>query len=218
MGSKEFAVIGLGNFGSAVARELSGLKCRVTAIDIDKTRIQELQDKIHLVILGNAAERAFLEQLEVEKFDCFIVSTGTDSHAAILISLYLKELGARKIIVKANSEDHAKILRKVGATETIIPEKQMAIRLSHSLAASNLVDYLPLTGEFCVAEINPPPKFVGKTLQELKLRKKHNIQLIAIKSGPDKEFNFGPGGDYRIKEADILVALGKREDIDKIQE
>lgn len=218
MGSKEFVVIGLGNFGSAVALELSGLKCKITAIDIDKAKIQDLQDKVHVVIMGDATERAFLEQLEVEKFDGFIVSMGTDSHASILISLYLKELGAKKIIVKANSEDHAKILRKVGATETIIPEKQMAIRLSHSLAASNLVDYLPLTGEYCVAEINPPEKFVGKTLMELKLRKKHNIQLIAVKSGLDRNFNFGPGGDYQIKEADILVALGKREDIDKIQE
>ncbi|MDD4052160.1 MAG: TrkA family potassium uptake protein [candidate division Zixibacteria bacterium] len=218
MGSREFAVIGLGNFGSAVAAELSGLKCKVTAIDVNKTRIQELQNKIHLVILGNATERAFLEQLEVEKFDGFIISTGTDSHASILISLHLKELGAKKIIVKANSEDHAKILRKVGATETIIPEKQMAIRLAHSLAASNLVDYLPLTGEFCVAEITPPPKFIDKSLLELKLRKKHNIQLIAIKGGPDKGFTYGPGGDYRIKEGDILVALGRREDIDKIQE
>ena len=214
---KEFAVIGLGNFGATVARELSALDCRVTAIDIDKNRVQLLQDNVHMAIYADATERAFLENLEVDKFDCFIISTGEDSHAAILISLYLKELNAQRIIVKANSEDHAKILLKVGASETIIPEEQMAIRLSHSLAESNLIDYLPLTGDYCVAELAPPPRFVNKSLQELELRSNYHVQLVAVKDGQTREFNFAPGGQYRIRETDILVALGKREDIDKLR-
>ncbi|MCP4567796.1 MAG: TrkA family potassium uptake protein, partial [FCB group bacterium] len=149
---KEFAIIGLGNFGATVAEELAGLKCRVTAIDIDKGRVGQVQDLVDLAILSDATERAFLENIEVDKFDCFIISTGVDSHAAILITLYLSELGAKRIIVKANSSDHAKILRKVGASETIIPEEQMAVRLAHSIAQSNLLDYLPLTGDYIVAE------------------------------------------------------------------
>jgi len=214
---KEFAVIGLGNFGAAVAQELTRLKCRVTAIDVDKTRVQELSERTHLAILGNATERAFLVNLEVEKFNCFVVSTGTDSHASILITLFLRELGAKRIIVKANSENHAKILRAVGATEAIIPEKQMALKLSQSLAETSLVDYLPLSGEYCVTEIPAPPKFINKSLQELKLRKKHNVQLIAIRDGITNEFTISPEADYRIKVSDVLVALGKREEIDKLR-
>ncbi|MCP4566519.1 MAG: TrkA family potassium uptake protein, partial [FCB group bacterium] len=90
---KEFAIIGLGNFGATVAEELAGLRCRVTAIDIDKGRVGQVQDLVDLAILSDATERAFLENLEVDKFDCFIISTGVDSHAAILITLYLSELG-----------------------------------------------------------------------------------------------------------------------------
>jgi trk system potassium uptake protein TrkA len=213
---KEFAVIGLGNFGATVARELNRLKCRVTAIDIDKARIQELQDNIHMAILADATQREFLENLEVDKFDCFVVSTGENTHASILITLHLKELGATKIIVKAKSENHAKILHKVGATQAIIPEQQMASKVAHSLSESNMLDYLPLTGQYLVAELAPPAKFVGKTFEELKMRSKYHVTVIAVKDVPAGTFNFAPGGDYRVKGSDVLVILGQRKDIDKI--
>jgi trk system potassium uptake protein TrkA len=161
---KEFAVIGLGNFGATVARELARLKCKVTAIDSNKALVQSLQGSVHMAIVANATEREFLENLEVDKFDAFVVSTGEDTDASILIALYLKELGAQKIIVKAKTEDHAKILLKVGASQAMIPEKQMATRIAHSLSETNLVDYLPLSEEYFVAEVPPPRKFIDKTL------------------------------------------------------
>jgi trk system potassium uptake protein TrkA len=214
---KEFAVIGLGNFGATVVRKLAEYKCRVTAIDTDKTRIQAIQDQPITAVLADATDRKFLENLEVERFDSVVVSTGEDTHASILVTLHLKELGAKRIIVKARSEDHAKILRKVGATEAIIPEQQMAIGLSRSLAKANLIDYLPLATGYYVAELPAPEKFVDKTLQELKLRKKFNIQAIAMKDSSTGEFNFAPGGDYRVKSTDVLVVLGKEKDIEKAQ-
>ena len=210
---KKFAVIGLGNFGANVARELSELDCKVTAIDIDKGKVQLLQDKADLAIIADVTERSFLENLGVDNYDCFIVSTGKDSHASILIALHLKELGAAQIIVKANSEDHAKILYKVGATEAVIPEKQMAVKLSHSLARPNLIDQLPLTGEYYVAEIAPPDNFINKRLIDLQLRTKYHIQVIALKDSVTGEFEFAPGGEHTIKEKDILVVLAKERDI-----
>jgi len=214
---KNFAIIGLGNFGATVARELSELDCRVTAIDSDKAKVQPLNDVAHLAILADATDRSFLENLEVESYDCFVVSTGKDSHAAILITLHLKELGAKKIIVKANSADHARILTKVGATEAVIPEKQMAKRLSHSLAQPNLIDSLPLTGGFYVAELAPPKDFVGKQLLEVQLRSRYHVQVIAVKGSAGGEVTFAPGGEYRFKQSDILVVLGKEDDIEKIK-
>jgi len=213
---KEFAIIGLGNFGAMVGRELSDLDCHVTAIDIDKNRVELLRDHADSSIVADAGERAFLENLEVERFDCFIISTGVDEHAATLITLFLSELNAKRIIVKANSNDHAKILRKVGASETIIPEEQMAVRLAHSLGESNLIDYLPLTGDYCVAEIVPPAEFIERTLKELNIRAKYTTQVIAIKDTKSGKFNFSIGGDYRIQESDILVMLGTREQINQI--
>ncbi len=215
---KKFAVIGLGNFGSTVVRELAEMKCKVTAIDIDKAKVQALQDITEVALLADASDRKFLENLDVGDFDWFIVSTGEDSHASILITLYLKELGASNIIVKANSEDHSRILLKVGATEAVIPEKQMAAKISRSLAQPNLIDFLPLSGNYDLAELVPPSKFTGKSLMKLKLRSKYNIQVVAVKDTITGEFDFAPGGDYIIDDKDILIILGKAEDIEKMKE
>jgi trk system potassium uptake protein TrkA len=214
---KEFAVIGLGNFGATVARELARLKCKVTAIDSNKALVQSLQGSVHMAIVANATEREFLENLEVDKFDAFVVSTGEDTDASILIALYLKELGAQKIIVKAKTEDHAKILLKVGASQAMIPEKQMATRIAHSLSETNLVDYLPLSEEYFVAEVPPPRKFIDKTLIDLKIRSKYHIQVIAVKNVQTGALKFVPGADYQIQSSDILVVLGRGEDIEKLK-
>lgn len=214
---KEFGVIGLGNFGATVARELGRLKCKVTAIDSDKDRVQKLKDEVEQAIIANAAEREFLEKLDVDRFESFVVSTGEDTHASILITLHLKELGAKKIIAKAKSENHAKILLKVGATRALIPEQQMAAKIAHSLAESNLVDYLPLSGDYFVAEIPPPKKFIDKTLMELKIRSKYNTQVIAVKNTQSGSLEFVPDANYRIKASDILVVLGRGEDIEKLK-
>ncbi len=215
---KNFIVIGLGNFGSTVVRELSKLERKVAAIDLDKAKVQAVRELAHLAIIADATEREFTEDLSVENYDCVIISTGKDSQAAILITLHLKELGAKKIIVKANSSDHAKVLKKVGADEAMIPEENMAIRIAHSLARSNLIDFLPLSEGHYIAEIATPKKFIGKTLAESKLGKEYHVQVIASKSSESGKFKFAPGGDYLMKENDLLVVLGKEADIEKIRE
>jgi len=108
-------------------------------------------------------------------------------------------------------------LRKVGATEAIIPEEQMAFKLSRSLAQPNLIDFLPLTSDYYVAELAPPDKFVNKRLEEVKLRTKYHVQVIAVKNAATGGFDFVPGGDYEIKSTDILVVLGREEDINKVK-
>ncbi|RME21435.1 MAG: TrkA family potassium uptake protein [Candidatus Zixiibacteriota bacterium] len=217
MAAKEFAVIGLGNFGATVARSLSDLKGKVTAIDVDKAKVQDLQDDVDTAIVADATEPQFLENLEVDKFECFVVSTGVDSHAAILITLHLHEMGAKKIIVKANSSDHARILLKVGASQAIIPEEQMARKVAHSLAQGNVIDYLPLAGDFCVAEIEPPEDFLDKSLIDLKLRSQYGLQVIAVKGKLSGKLQLAPPADFKVGENDILVVLGRVEDVDKVR-
>jgi len=215
---KHYAIIGLGSFGSTVVEELAQLKCRVTAIDSRKSKVQSLPDFPNVVvILGDATDRKFLENLDMDKFDGVVVSTGEDSHASILITLFLKEMGAKHIVVKANSADHAKILTQVGATQTVIPEKQMAVKLSHSLAQPNLIDFLPLAADFVVAELEPPPDFVGKRLMELKLRSEYQVQVIAVRRAEGGDITFAPGGDYTIFGSDVLIILGRAEDIGKMK-
>ncbi|MDH4156940.1 MAG: TrkA family potassium uptake protein, partial [candidate division Zixibacteria bacterium] len=193
---------------------LTRLKCKVTAIDTDKTRVQSLQDYSQIVaILADATDRKFLENLNPGQFDCVIISTGEDTNAAILITLYANELGARRIIVKAKSDDHARILSRVGATETVIPEEQMATKLSRSLAQPNLIDFLPLANQYVVAEIEPPAHFIGKTLQELRLRSEYHVQVIAVRKRPTEEFIFVLSGEYTIEDVDVLVLVGKEEHV-----
>lgn len=214
---KEFAIIGLGNFGAMVARKLYDEGCKITAIDVDKSRVQELQEHSHQAIVADARDRRFLEQLGVDHFEAIIVSTGQDSHASILITLHLNDLNARKVIVKANSADHSKILYKVGADEVVIPEEDMAVKLSRSLAQPNLLDFLPLTDQYSIAEIVPPPKFYGQSIHDLDLRAKYHIEVIAAKDVLTGDFQFIPSAEFKIKDTDILVVLGKEEDINRIR-
>jgi trk system potassium uptake protein TrkA len=219
MKRKKFAVIGLGNFGSVVAEELLNTGGRVVAIDLDRGKLEALPHHAALEpVMGDATDRDLLASLEVSGFESMIVSTGRDSHASILIALYLKELGARNVIVKATSRDHAKILLKVGATQTVIPEREMAAKLARSIAQPNLLDFLRLTDDFLVAEISPPDNFRGKTLAEIELRSQYGVQAIAIRQGAGEKIDFVPGGQYRIGPNDVLVVVGRRENIEKLRQ
>lgn len=215
---KEFVVIGLGNFGAMVARKLAELGCKVTAIDTNKTLIQSIQEFASQAIVADASDAEFLKNLEVEHFDSFIVSTGQNSHAAILIALHLRELGAKRIIVKANSADHAKILLKVGADEVVIPEEEMAIKIARNLAQPNILDYLPLSEEYSIAEVVPTRRLIGKSLADAKLRSEYRVEVIAIRDVVGEKLTFVPSPAYKIKDSDILIVLGKEDDIEKIRE
>ncbi len=215
---KQFLIIGLGNFGMGVARTLYENGNDTTAVDKDKARIQAIQRSANQAIHGDATDRKMLEQLAVDKFDGAIISTGEDQHAAILITLYLKELGCQKIISKAENPDHGKILLAVGAYNVIYPEDEMAKKLAHSLSNPNFLDYIPLGAEYTVAEIAPPKRFYGKTLAELRLRQEYNTELIAIKDVISGIPRFIPSPDYVFKDSDIMVCIGRLEDLEKIRE
>ena len=211
---KQYLVIGLGNFGATVVRELSRLGCRVTAVDRDRDKVQLMKDVASVVaIVGNAANHEFVARLQVPNFDGVLVSTGEDSHASILITMYLKELSAQAIIVKANSVDHAKILTKVGATQTVIPEQQMAAKVAHSLAQPNMIDFLPLASNFVVAELKPAAHLVGRRLKDSHIRAEYQVQVIAVRKAPSDRLIFVPDGDYVIQASDVLFVLGLESDI-----
>lgn len=213
----EFAVIGLGNFGAMVVKKLFEEGKKITAIDSDKDKVQLVQEHCYQAIAADATERRFLENIEVDKFAAIIVSTGDNELASIMITLHLKEMGAQRIIVKANSNDHSKILHAVGAHETLIPEEEVAIKLAKSLVQPNLLDFLPLSEKYSIAELAPPDHFMGKTLAELQLRVRYHVEVIAIKDVLSGNFKFIPGGEFKIKDTDILVVLGKEDDIEKIR-
>lgn len=212
---KKFCVIGLGHFGFHVVGTLHDAGHEVIAIDADKNKVQAVKDICSYAILSDAANKDFLSSQGVAEMDAVIVSMGDRSHLATLVTLYLKELKVKRILVKALNADHGRILERVGATDVIFPEKEMAQRLAHNLTSPNILEFIPLAEDYSLSELEPPKHFIGKTLSQLDLRKKHRVTVIAIKDVLSDHFIPAPPPDYLIKNSDILILIGKPDDIDK---
>lgn len=212
----KFAVIGLGSFGSNVAMTLYEKAHEVLAVDRDKAKIGEVKTFVSHAVHMEAAVKENLQALEIQDMDVVVVSLGPEMEASILTVLYLKELGAKRIIAKALTEDHGKILDAVGATEVIFPEKDMAIRTARRLSNPNVLEYLPLISGIDIQEIAPPEKLIGKSLKELDLRNKYGVQVIAIKEIIPEKTTYIPTADFVIKDSDILIMMGEQKQLEKI--
>lgn len=215
---KRFAVIGLGNFGFHAAKALYEDGNEVVAIDTDKARVHAIDPYSTEAVVLDASDKEALSALGLESMDGVIVSTGTKISTSLLICLYLQEMGVKNILAKAIDEDHGKILRRVGAREIIHPERDMAIRISRSLSRPNILDFVPLADDYDLVQVGPPREFIGKTLAELNLRAKYNVNIIAIKELVPDNFLLVPPAGFVIKDSDILIMLGKSDDIKKIRE
>jgi trk system potassium uptake protein TrkA len=214
----KFVIIGLGNFGYYLARSLFEEGKEVIGLDRNKERVQRLQEFCSYALVGDATDKSILESIGIEKKDTVIVSLGDNISASILVTLYLKDLDIQNIHVKIISEDHGRALEKIGATEVIFPERDLAKKMAKSLTSPNLLDYLPLTEEYDIVEIAPPKEFIGKTLAELKLRSKYHINILAVRGLVPETITMNPGGGLTIKDSDILIAMGKPEDIERIKD
>jgi len=214
---KRFAVIGLGNFGFHAAKALYEDGNEVVAIDTNKVRVQSIAPYSTEALVLDGTDKESLKSLGLEQMDAVIVSTGTKISTSILICLYLQETGVKKILVKALDEDHEKILKRVGATQIIHPERDMAVRVSKGLCRANMLDFIPLSEEFELVQVGPPREFIGKSLKELNLRARYNVHIIAIHEIIPENFRLVPPPDFVIKDSDILIMLGRSEDIRRIK-
>lgn len=222
---KKFAVIGLGNFGLNIARSLIENNCEVLGIDIDRSTVDKAKGFLTHAITGNPASKAVLDSIGVNEYDAVILSIGQEMVSSILIALYLKEAGVKKIIARAISDDHEKILKKLGVDNVIFPEKDMAVRIGKMISMDNAVDYLPLTEEYSIIEIVPPPSFIGKSIRELSIGARYRCQILGIKSiaddvateeNPQKTI-IAPSADDIITEGNILIVLGKTKSIERME-
>jgi len=212
----KFAVIGLGSFGSNVAKTLYEKENEVVAIDKDKEKIEAAKDFVSHAVQMNSANKENLLALGLKEMDVVIVSLGPEMEASILTVLFLHEIGVKRIVAKALTEDHAKILEAVGATEVIYPEKDMAIKTALRLNSPNILDYFPLLSGISIQEIAPPEKFIGKSLKELDLRNKYGIQVIAIREVITEKTTYLPKAGFVIKDSDILIVMGGEKQLAKI--
>ncbi|MGE5577729.1 MAG: potassium channel family protein [Syntrophothermus sp.] len=212
---KQYAVIGLGRFGSSVARTLYGMGYDVLAVDSDEAKVQAMADEVTHAVQADATDEEALKSLGIRNFDVVVVSIGTDIQASIMATLVLKDLGVPYIVAKALNELHGKVLEKIGADRVVYPERDMGIRVANNLVSANMLDYIELAPGYSIAEFVAPKEFVGKTLRQLGFRAKYGINIMAIKHGD--EIQVSPGADDKVQENDILIAMGPDEQLEALE-
>jgi trk system potassium uptake protein TrkA len=213
----KIAVIGLGKFGMNVAKELYALRHDVLVVDERDDLVQKGQEFSSKSVVADCTKKGVLADLGLATVETAVVSMGTNLSESILATMYLQELGVKQIVVKAIDDDHKKILEKVGATQIVFPEREMAVKLARNITTPNVLDYLPLTNSFSIMEMIPPKDFVGKSLLDLDLRKKYHIQIIGIKDALKDAMSMLVSPKRPIKATDRLIVLGEQEHLEKIK-
>jgi trk system potassium uptake protein len=213
---KKVVVIGLGIFGFNIMKALYESGIDVIAIDKNKDAVQRARDYSTKAVVADGIDREVMEMIGIQEDDTVIISFGEDLAASTLITLHLKQMKIKNIIVKAPNEEHKLILEKVGATEVIIPEKEIAGKVAKSLISPNVLDYLPLSDDYMIFEMAPPNSFLGKTIAELQLRGKYHIEVIAVRDVVSDRLHMVPAADFVIKDGEVLIVVGKDKDIKKI--
>lgn len=226
---KQFVVIGAGKFGASVAVTLSQKGHSVLLIDNNLERVQELSDIVTKAVQLDAIDEKSIRTLGLQNFDVAIVAIGRQSlEDSVLVTMMLKEMGVGTVIAKATNEAHGRILTRVGADKVVFPERDMGIRLANSLTTTSLMDHLDIAPGYSVAEIKPSRELIGKAIKESDIKSKHGIQIIAVKSIQpnidekgesviEEKINILPDASTVIEKDDVLLVLGKDEDLDKFQ-
>ena len=213
--NKEFAVIGLGRFGGSIVRELRELETDGLAIDSDEERVNEFADIATETVIGNTTDETVLKNLGLRNFDNVIVAIGDNIQSSILTTLLLKDLGVKKVTVKAQSDYHARVLDKIGADVVVHPERDMGRRIAHRLVSSSVLDYLELSDEHSIVEIYATEKLANQTLLDLDIRAEYGVSVIAIKRGAD--IIVSPDPTVNIKETDVLIVIGTDNELNRFE-
>lgn len=220
---RKFAVIGLGRFGSTVAEALSQRGAEVIAIDKNPEIVEKFKEMVTLAVRLDSTDEEALRSQGVDKVDAAIVSIG-EFESSILTTALLKKIGVPRVITRAShtvSHIQEKVLNLVGADRVILPEEEMGKKLAQSLIVSNILDYLPVTDRYSVAEIRAPQNFWEKKIGDLKIRQKYRVNILEIRKLSQKQdkvekVNYLPQASDIIEKGDILMVIGEEEDIERL--
>ena len=213
----QVAVIGLGKFGFHVAKSLHEAGHEVLAIDIHQDNVNEIADYTTKAVVLDARDKDRLEALGIRDFDVVIVSLGERVDVSALVSLHLKEIGVKRLITKAGSDDHRKLLELIRVDEVVFPEREVAVRLAQRLSSPHLLELFNLGDDYGIQEMASPESFLGKTLQALELPTRFGIQVLAVRDALSHAVRVNPGADFVVKESDSLLVLGRHKDLAKLR-
>ena len=213
MAIKQYAVIGLGRFGTSIARRLHEAGQEVLGIDLDEESVDGAELFVTHAVVADSTEEKALTSLGITNFDCVIVAIGDDIQSSILTVMLLKNLGVKKIIAKALSKRQGQVLEAIGAHWVIYPERDMGERVANQLLSPNMLNYIELSKTYNIEEVMIPSQMVGKNLKEFDLRAKFNVSVIAIVRSDD--IIISPSPEELLQEEDVLLTIGKRKDLTK---
>lgn len=206
---KTFAVIGMGRFGTAVAHQLFEMGNEVLAVDKDIDKINAAADYVTQAVCADAKEESVLKSLGIRNYDCAVIAIGGDISDSVLITLNVKEAGIKQIVCKAKDRQHKKVLEKIGADTVIIPEQEAGKKAAVSIASRRLIDIIDISDKYSIADMAIPDSWIGKSIEELSVRRRYGVNIVAIKnSHDDKNVIIAPAPDYRFKKTDIAVFIG----------
>ncbi|HEY8486933.1 MAG TPA: TrkA family potassium uptake protein [Limnochordales bacterium] len=213
--TRQFAVIGLGRFGTSVAVTLYRLGHEVLAVDRSEQRVQEVAAEVTHAVQADGTDEAAMRSLGLRNVDVVVVGIG-DVESSILCTSLAKSMGVPHVVAKATSELHGRVLERVGADRVIYPERDMGVRVAHNLVSGNLIDYIELAPGYSIVEVVAREPFAGRNLRELDLRAKYGIHVLALRRGD--QIVVAPGGDAVIQPGDILVAMGEDERLEELEQ
>jgi len=214
---RRFVVIGLGSFGSALARKLKENGLRVTGIDSDTDKVEDCQSYLFEAVIGDATDRETLASLYLDRADSVLISMGEDITRSLLATLHAKELGAKRIIVKGVSREHGKLLKSLGVERVVFPEIEIAEQLADRLTWPSIIDFLPIDSDYSFVEVAMPQRLVGKLLMESDLRRQFGLWVVGVKDIMSGKLVMFPDGEFRFSEDQMLLMVGKEVDLKKFR-
>lgn len=214
MERKEFVVFGLGRFGKSVATTLAESGCEVLVVDDSEDKIKDIADLVTYAVKANVTDAETLSTLGIGNFDGAIVAIGENLEASVMVTILVKEMGIPYVLAKAQTELHAKILKKVGADMVVFPEKETGIRIAHNLMSGNFFDAVELSSTYSLMDIDALDEWDGHSLKELNLRAKYKINVIGIKKHDELDIN--PDADIPLSKDDVLVVIGNNEVLNRL--
>ncbi len=213
---QSFAVIGLGKFGSHVAMELAAAGASVLAVDINEERVADIAEYVTYAVRADVCDSKAIQSLGISNMDAVIVAITGSLDASIMATILAKEAGVKLVIAKAKEEMHSKILKKTGADRVIIPERESGIRVAHNILAGNFLEFIEISQRVRMVEVEIKPEWVGKTLRELKLRNKYQVNVIALKESMDSDVMMNIDPDMKLKEGMSLWLVVDKNNVERL--
>lgn len=211
---KQYAVFGLGSFGESVAVTLQSLGCEVVAVDNHMERIENIANKVSYAMKADIGDPEVIRSLGTRNLDGVVVAVADDMEASVMATLVSKELGVPYVLAKAKTELHATVLRKIGADAVIFPEMEMGARIAKNLMSANFADWITLSDDYSIVETLVPKHWIGKSIQDLDVRRRYGANVVATKMGEEVEVN--PDPQKPLESGMVLILVGRNEELERI--